>query len=203
MTIWPITAFPNGMFSISGADDLFRRAPGKSISDHDPDVENDCRLPMGSHPMLDPLYGSSNLEVKHNGAGYPRLDKVRALMDWDVALRDLRVCFSYDRMPGGQLNCGKCNKCAHTMLEILTAGGDFSKVASFPQQEFTPEWVRDSVTVRDRLDEQYLLDLIDPLCAIGRGDLAGVLRKKLSWYRRLLASAGNRKTVRAVIRRLR
>ena len=143
-----------------------------------------CLPPWGTHPLLDPLYSSSGLQLRHDGLRWLRIDKVRALLEWETALSNLRVCFNYDRLPEGQLNCGVCNKCAHTMLEILAAGGDLAKVASFPQDALTPQAVRDTVFVHDWLDARYVADLIDPLDAIGRGDLADVLRRKMNQHRR-------------------
>ncbi|MGH9442862.1 MAG: hypothetical protein ACRD16_11370 [Thermoanaerobaculia bacterium] len=78
-------------------------------------------LPYGSHPLLDPLYGSSCLDVFHEGIGLSRLDKIRQLAEWDLARDLLMVCFE-GPLPSGQLNCGECEKCLRTMAGLLVAG---------------------------------------------------------------------------------
>lgn len=76
-------------------------------------------LPWGSHPMTDPLLSSQNFHIIHDGAGYSRSEKLKLLKDWKVGLDNLRVCWV------GNLtykNCGKCEKCVRTRLNLLTAG---------------------------------------------------------------------------------
>ena len=48
-----------------------------------------------------------------------RLEKVRDLANWPTALEALRVCPA--RLEDGG-NCGKCEKCLRTRLELLAAG---------------------------------------------------------------------------------
>jgi hypothetical protein len=81
-----------------------------------------ARLPRlwGSHPLLDPLYGSEDVRVYHDGIQYSRLDKLRVVASWDVGLRNLRVCTR--RGASGRLNCGRCEKCLRTALELLAIG---------------------------------------------------------------------------------
>lgn len=71
--------------------------------------------PWGSHPLLDDNYSSVDMTIKHDGLRYSRIKKVRLIADWNDALQTLRSCYnpfrSYDA-----LNCGKCEKCLHTML---------------------------------------------------------------------------------------
>lgn len=76
-------------------------------------------LPWGSHPMTDPLLSSQNFRIIHDGAGYSRSEKLKVLTGWKVGLDNLRVCWV------GNLtykNCGKCEKCVRTRLNLLTAG---------------------------------------------------------------------------------
>jgi hypothetical protein len=76
-------------------------------------------LPFGSHPGLDPLWGSSSLEINHDGIEATRFDKIGALSDWDLALQNLRVCW---QVVEGQYNCCRCRKCLWTMAFLRSFG---------------------------------------------------------------------------------
>jgi hypothetical protein len=72
-----------------------------------------------SHPLLDPLWSTDGLEFVHDGAEATRVEKVRLLAAHDWVLRLLRVC---NRRPAAAPNCGRCEKCIRTMLNLLVAG---------------------------------------------------------------------------------
>jgi hypothetical protein len=75
--------------------------------------------PWGTHPLLDPLWSTLATRIIHDGAEATRSQKV---MDWicrsDLALQSLRVCPN----PGDDYNCGRCEKCLRTMIQIYLAG---------------------------------------------------------------------------------
>jgi hypothetical protein len=76
--------------------------------------------PRGSHVLLDPLWGTKELEVVHDGGEATRAEKVL----WEVgrspvALDHLRVCWEN---LGGKYNCGRCEKCIRTMVNLRVAG---------------------------------------------------------------------------------
>ncbi len=79
----------------------------------------DNLYPLGSHPVLDPLWGSSDIEFIHHGCEADRVAKLKAISGSPVACRWLRVCPRYD---GGSENCGRCEKCLRTMAGIRLAG---------------------------------------------------------------------------------
>ena len=76
-------------------------------------------VPMGSHPAVDGLFSSQRLTVIHDGWRFSRLEKVRDLATWPTALAALRVC---PANAGDEINCGRCEKCLRTRLELLAAG---------------------------------------------------------------------------------
>jgi uncharacterized SAM-binding protein YcdF (DUF218 family) len=84
--------------------------------------------PLGSHPDLDHLWSSEEVELVHDGVEAERLEKVRLLAGSEAARRSLRVCWTND---GGAYNCGHCEKCVHTML-ALAAVGDPEAFPTFP-----------------------------------------------------------------------
>jgi hypothetical protein len=75
--------------------------------------------PWGSHPLLDPLWSSDSVRFVHDGAHLTRVEKTALLAESSVALRHLRVC---TRNPGGEYNCGRCEKCVRTMIGLELAG---------------------------------------------------------------------------------
>ena len=80
---------------------------------------NDLVLPWGSTPVQDWMASTGSMEIRHDGAGYSRNDKVRALAGWPDLLRELRVCWKgadHDR------NCGRCEKCIRTILNFKATG---------------------------------------------------------------------------------
>lgn len=76
-------------------------------------------IPWGSHPALDPLWSTEAVEFVHDGAEVRRADKIRALAASPLALRHLRVCW---QPAGGAGNCGRCEKCLQTMVDLELAG---------------------------------------------------------------------------------
>jgi hypothetical protein len=71
----------------------------------------------GSHLALDPLWSTERTSIVHDGA-VSRLEKVRYLADHPEALSNLKVCFVADT----DRNCGRCEKCVVTMVELHIAG---------------------------------------------------------------------------------
>ena len=75
--------------------------------------------PLGSHPLLDPLWSTEDVEVVHEGLGATRIEKLAAITEEPAARRWLRVCY---RNHGGAYNCGRCEKCVRTMVALRIAG---------------------------------------------------------------------------------
>jgi hypothetical protein len=135
-------------------------------------------VPIGSHPAVDGLFSSQRVTIIHDGARYSRFQKVRDLANWPTALAALRVC---PANPGSEANCGKCEKCLRTRLELLAAGVEDTAA-------FGP-----SLTPIELWDEQALgpvgdraityEDLLAPLRARGLDALCRVLEDKIRAYR--------------------
>lgn len=75
--------------------------------------------PWGSHPMLDPLWSTEATEIKHDGAGARRVEKIRYISEYELPMQWLRVCFNN---PNGAYNCGRCGKCLLTRITLQTVG---------------------------------------------------------------------------------
>lgn len=84
-------------------------------------------VPVGTHPLLDPLWSNEAVDIIHDGAEARRIDKIQALVPHAAVLANLRVCF--DDM---NVNCGACPKCLRTMipLRLLHVQGPFPPLPS-------------------------------------------------------------------------
>jgi hypothetical protein len=75
---------------------------------------------LGTHPLLDPLWGTESLELVHDGLEADRFDKIRLLAQSPACLENLRVCTTDQVTP--DYNCGQCQKCLRTMIGLRVAG---------------------------------------------------------------------------------
>ena len=96
------------------------------------------------------------------------------MADWDVAFQHVRVCLA--NVPD-KLNCGRCEKCVRTMLE-LEALGLLDKTRAFDDDAVDPVWL-DAFSITIRVREPFYEELIEPLRKRGRGDLAAKIEAKL------------------------
>ena len=135
-------------------------------------------VPIGSHPAVDGLFSSQRVTIVHDGARYSRFQKVRELASWPAALAALRVC---PGDPGNELNCGVCEKCLRTRLELLAAGVEETAALgpSLTPVELWDERVLGPVADRAITYE----DLLPPLRARGLEALCHVLEEKIQAYR--------------------
>jgi hypothetical protein len=140
--------------------------------------------PWGSHPMLDPNYSSSDLQVRYDGLRFSRLEKAELIGNWDAALQNIRVCAK--NVPG-LLNCGRCEKCVRTMLSLVAVGA-LNRATAFPANDVSPD------LLEDVLDLEYLrhtvisyTDVMAPLAEQGRSDLVDVIQKKFAQLDKYLA----------------
>lgn len=100
-------------------------------------------FPWGSSPVTDHLFSTDLLEVRHDGAGFSRTEKIAELVRYPEILPNLRVCY---QARGGVKNCGKCEKCIRTYFSFCAAGhADPNCFATNPTS-----WQRRLVIVRSR-----------------------------------------------------
>ena len=77
-----------------------------------------ANLPNAVHPSLVPWWSTEGLEFVSDGGWATRTDKTRVVGRSAVARAHLRVCWE---APGGG-NCGACEKCLRTMVDLHLAG---------------------------------------------------------------------------------
>ena len=108
--------------------------------------------PLGSHPVLDPLFSTERTEVVHHGEP-SRLQKVRALTRFPEALELLDVC----QREAEPLNCGECEKCLRTMLELHAAG------ASYGNRRFARPLEPERIAALPRVPRRYWSEALHAL----------------------------------------
>lgn len=133
--------------------------------------------PWGTTPWLDSYFGSHQVCIHHEQAWMTRLDKVKLLAGWPVALNEVRVC---TKTFHGQYNCGKCEKCMRTMA-ALEAVGMLDAAASF-----TTKHIDTAVLRRASLHGEYgaacYRELLPLLRERGRTDLVNAINALLRRY---------------------
>ena len=83
----------------------------------------------GSHPDLDPMWGTESLEFAHSGFQTNRIDKIMRIAEDEFAFSTLRVCWH----PVDEYNCGRCAKCSLAMA-VLRVFDKLEEADSFPNE---------------------------------------------------------------------
>jgi hypothetical protein len=135
-----------------------------------------------THPLLEPNFGSTDLRFEVGAILYSRLERVGLLTEWQVALDNLRVC-TFN--PPGRLNCGACEKCVRTMLQLLVLDS-LEKTMAFGAQDVRPEML-EVVQLTEKYQDGWYAELIAPLTARGRRDLVEVIERKRAAFHKQLA----------------
>jgi protein-arginine kinase activator protein McsA len=65
------------------------------------------------------MLSSNAFQIVHDGAAFPRLDKMREITKWPEAMQNLRVCWQGNQK---DRNCGRCEKCVRTILNFRILG---------------------------------------------------------------------------------
>jgi len=76
-------------------------------------------LVEGENPITDPLLSSAAFKIVADGAGFQRIDKIGALVQWREGLDDLRVC-AVNQIR--DQNCCECEKCIRNILCFRALG---------------------------------------------------------------------------------
>jgi len=80
---------------------------------------HDQLFPWGSHPHIDYHWSTETLIFCHDGADTSRVEKVKFIGKNPLVQRNLRVCYLNT---GKTFNCGTCDKCIRTMINLRIAG---------------------------------------------------------------------------------
>jgi 7-cyano-7-deazaguanine synthase in queuosine biosynthesis len=133
-------------------------------------------VPLGSHPLVDPLWSSERVELVHDGATANRLDKLRLVDTVPVARETLHVCVENDT---DEFNCGRCWKCVMTMtgLRVLGLGDRFPTLPNLPEREFLHRLVESGTDASVRSWDRHRTTWAPYLAAARRHVSAGEVRR--------------------------
>jgi len=131
-------------------------------------------VPWGSHKDLDPLWSSEATDIIHDGGDATRVEKVRFLASSEVALQSLRVCWENR---GGHYNCGHCEKCIRTMVNLRVAGA-LERCTTFKNQLDLSEVAR--VSIPDDCARFFIEENLQAAKEIGDGELVDAIARSLS-----------------------
>ncbi len=135
----------------------------------------------GSHPLLDSNFSSSSLQVKHENLVLSRLAKIKLIADWDVALKNLRVCNKSQIYKHNRLNCGQCEKCVRTMTALI-ALNLLQQTDTFSASDITESQLVKGAKISDPYEASCYRELILPLSARGRNDLVRGIQTAIARY---------------------
>lgn len=109
-------------------------------------------IPWGSNPVSSPLLSSRAFGLRLEGMGSTRTERVAFILDNSDLAPQLRVCWEEGRTG---LNCGRCEKCIRTQVNILAAGGKpeaFVRNAGFAHIAWYPsKSIRDNYFLKEAL----------------------------------------------------
>lgn len=86
--------------------------------------------PWGTHPDLDGHWSSDAVVFVHDGVEASRAAKMDKFIEEDAAMSNLRVCWWNQ---DNAFNCGECEKCLRTMINLYIAGG-LERCATLPDK---------------------------------------------------------------------
>ncbi|MEX0654179.1 MAG: hypothetical protein WD534_03740 [Phycisphaeraceae bacterium] len=110
--------------------------------------------PAGSTPLTDPMLGRDGFRIVHDGGALSRTAKLGLIAHWPEAMQHLRVCWEGPDRGG---NCGACEKCVRTILNLRTVG--VSCPPCFPREPGEAEILRIPIRTPGQLYElQSILD---------------------------------------------
>jgi len=89
---------------------------------------SDVEPPWGSTPELDAAWSSESMQIENYSAEYSRLQRVGSIARWEPLRGRLRVCWENK---SSDLNCGYCEKCVRTRLQLHASGAP-DGLDSFP-----------------------------------------------------------------------
>lgn len=134
----------------------------------------DQLIPLGSHPLTDPLYSSGSVRIVHDGAESRRIDKIARIARDPAGLDNLRVCF--DDMNS---NCGRCAKCLRTMIPLRLLGAPAGPFPPLPPTE----QVRKMIVLND-VEEIFFRENLEAADGAADRALVRALTKSLRRYER-------------------
>ena len=134
------------------------------------------RVPWASNAITDPLYSSATTTYWHDGAGYTKFTKIKAIAANPLVQRHLRVCWLDDPT---DRNCGKCFKCVATQVSFQLCGVE--RPEAFPAP-YTPAQLS-GMEIATEPNDWLMRTLRCEARRQGRHDMARRLTRALWWWK--------------------
>jgi hypothetical protein len=138
--------------------------------------------PIATHPLYEPNFSNHAVRICHDGVHMSRLDKVKLVAQSETAFKYLRVCNRVRRYSLRFINCGYCEKCVRTMLELYVVGASES-MTIFERNELDAQKLRRYLSVSDPMGYATYAELVAPLIIMERNDLAKAVVGAMRNYR--------------------
>ena len=135
------------------------------------------------HPLMGALLATPHLDVHAAQLMLSRLEKVRRIAAWPEALSVLRVCLHIDLPSDGQINCGRCEKCLRTMLQLLAVDSAALSQAPFPSRDVSAAEI-EQLSFDFSPARNHYPPLVPLLAARGRTDLSQAVERALARWER-------------------
>lgn len=132
--------------------------------------------PWGSTPATDYLMSGDQMQLVLDGSAYTRTEKIETLRHFPTALKTLKVCWEGNNE---ERNCGHCEKCIRTKLNLLAVG--VSDAPCF-DEELDPERI---LKIR-LINNAQLLELQTIYSYVEKRKIEGLwvdnLKRRIDWY---------------------
>jgi hypothetical protein len=132
--------------------------------------------PWGTHPLTDSLLSTSRTQMRSDGSLSRRMEKVEMLVESELALRNLHVCW----MGQADTNCGNCEKCLRT-LTLFELLGARDRCVSFPADAWSLDALA-GLRLRQDIDLGHMNRLAAHAVQFGRHDIARAVRRSIRRY---------------------
>ncbi len=109
------------------------------------------------------------------------------MINWPEATDNLRVCARPGRH---EYNCGRCEKCLRTRLELLVSGCESS--AAFGETRFDPDFL-EGIEIGNDYQAACYADILDALDKSAHRSLGERIAAMLSAYLELAAQENRRR----------
>ncbi len=144
-------------------------------------LDKNYLIPHGSHPDLDPLWSTENMQVIHDGIEDSRFIKIRDyIINEPLALKQLRVCQDYQPH---RINCCACEKCLRTMIALQICG-KLKQSPAFPDA-LSIRRVKQLYLPRGKILDDFYIDLAHHAHHQGQHALANAIEIALGQKRSL------------------
>lgn len=132
-----------------------------------PASDDESRLePLGTHPELDHLWSSSEVDIVHDGIEADRVAKLDYIKESTVAMQHLRVCWWN---LASKYNCGECEKCLRTMIGLRIVGAS-EQCTSLPAKIPSKAIRRMYLKAAGEGGELFARENLDRLAELGETD---------------------------------